>query len=77
MAFQQVASNFKHSSTHNILANLSGVECEIGDLIIQCETQKQYDERLHAVLNALQESNVTLIRKSAYLVCPLLKLWVK
>ena len=61
---------------NNILANLSEVECEIDDLIIHCETQKQY-ERLHAVLNALQESNVTLIRKSAYLVCPLLKLWVK
>jgi hypothetical protein len=45
---------------NDILAGLPGVESEIDDLIIHGETQKQHDERLHAVLSTLQKANVTL-----------------
>ena len=58
---------------NNILANLSGVECEIDDLIIHGETQKQHDERLHAVLNTLQESNVTLNKEKCIFSVPTIK----
>ena len=58
---------------NNILANLSGVECEIDDLIIHGEKQKQHDERLHAVLNTLQESNVTLNKEKCIFSVPTIK----
>ena len=58
---------------NNILANLSGVECEMDDLIVHGETQKQHDERLHAVLNTLQESNVTLNKEKCVFSVPTIK----
>ena len=42
------------------LEGLEGVECQIDDILVHGESQKIHDERLHAVLKRLADSNITL-----------------
>ena len=42
------------------LEGLEGVECQIDDILVHGENQDQHDQRLHAVLKRLSDSNITL-----------------
>ena len=42
------------------LEGLEGVECHIDDILVHGENQDQHDQRLHAVLKRLSDSNITL-----------------
>ena len=42
------------------LEGLEGVECQIDDILVHGENQDQHDQRLHAVLKCLSDSNITL-----------------
>ena len=42
------------------LEGLEGVECQIDDILVHAENQDQHDQRLHAVLKRLSDSNITL-----------------
>ena len=42
------------------LEGLEGVECQIDDTLVHGENQEQHDQRLHAVLKRLSDSNITL-----------------
>ena len=49
-----------------ILENLSGVLCNMDDVIVFGETQKQHDERLVEVLRKLAQAGVTLNKKCEF-----------
>ena len=42
------------------LKGLELVKCQIGDILVHGENQEQHDQRLHAVLKGLSDSNITL-----------------
>ena len=42
------------------LEGLEGAECQIDDILVHGENQDQHDQRLHAVLKRLSDSNITL-----------------
>ena len=42
------------------LEGLEGVEYQIDDILVHGENQDQHDQRLHAVLKRLADSNITL-----------------
>ena len=46
-----------------ILVDISGVVCHIDDVLIFGKTQKEHDERLRAVLQAIQKAGMTLNRE--------------
>ena len=46
-----------------ILQGLDGVVCLMDDVLVHGRTQQEHDERLHAVLEKLQASGVTLNRE--------------
>ena len=46
-----------------ILRRLEGVVCLIDDILIHGQTQEEHDERLKAVLQRLQDANLTLNAK--------------
>jgi len=43
-----------------ILSGLDGVVCMMDDILVHGKTQEEHDERLHKVLQRLQEAHVTL-----------------
>ena len=47
-------------SMQEILKNLEGQECQMDDILVFGETQEEHDKNLDAVLNTLQDANVTL-----------------
>ena len=49
-----------------ILENLSGVLCNMDDVIVFAETQKQHDERLVEVLRKLAQAGDTLNKKCEF-----------
>ena len=46
-----------------ILVDIPGVVCHIDDVLIFAKTQKEHDERLRAVLQAIQKAGMTLNRE--------------
>ena len=50
----------------SILANLSGVLCNMDDVIVFGESQQQHDERLMDVLQRLSQAGVTLNNKCEF-----------
>jgi len=47
----------------NILVGIPGIVCHIDDVLIFGKTQKEHDERLRAVLQAIQKAGMTLNRE--------------
>ena len=50
----EVATSLEHfqKSMQEILEDLSGVECQMDDIIVYGTSQAEYDERLEAVLDS-------------------------
>ena len=42
------------------LEGLKGIECQINNILVHGENQDKHDQKLHAVLKRLSDSNITL-----------------
>jgi hypothetical protein len=55
-----------HREMSQILSGVPGVICDIDDVLISGATQQEHDERLHSVLQRLQDAGVTLNEKCVF-----------
>ena len=55
-----------HRMMSQLLAGIPGVICDIDDVMVFAESEKQHDERLHTVLDKLEKAGVTLNEKCRF-----------
>ena len=55
-----------HREMCHLLSGIPGVACDIDDVLISGTTQQEHDDRLHTVLDRMQDAGVTLNEKCIF-----------